>query len=112
MPAMLLTSGLTGLFLFNAAGVWVTLYNPRKGDYNSGLGNDLSLGGNIVVIGGMITALVLPQLLHKFYPAASSPDRWWMLLPLPVIALAAYAVTLRLAGPLFNSRRELLLAVV
>ena len=65
MPAMLLCTGLTGLFVLNALGIWVTLFNPRKGNYNSNFGNDLSLGGNILLIGGMMMAHV---------PAAPDPQ--------------------------------------
>jgi len=109
---MLLASGLTGLFLFNAAGLWVTLYNPRKGNYDSNFGNDLSLGGNVVLIGSMLCALLLPRLLHHFYPAAVSPQSWLLFLPLPVVAAALYRLSLNAAGPVFSARREKLLAVV
>ncbi len=112
MPVMLLCSGLTGLFLLNGIGIWVTLFNPRKGNYNSNFGNDLSLGGNIVLIGGMMFALFIPRLFYKFQPALVSPDSWWMYLVLPVLAVAFYRTTLHLAGPIFVSRRERLLAVV
>ena len=109
---MLLASGITGLFLFNAAGLWVTLFNPRKGNYNSSLGNDLSLGGNVMLIGSMLVALLFPRILARLYPAAVSPANWWLLVPVPAIAIAIYAVSLRLAAPLFNVRRETLLAVI
>ena len=88
MPVMLLCTGLTGLFVLNALGIWVTLFNPRKGNYNSNFGNDLSLGGNILLIGGMMVAMFLPRLLHKFQPALVSPESWWMYLPLPALAFA------------------------
>ena len=112
MLVMLLCAGLTGLFVLNALGVWVTLFNPRKGNYNSNFGNDLSLGGNIVLIGGMLVAMFLPRLLHRFQPALVSPESWWMYLPLPALALAFYMATLKSAGPVFVTRREKLLAVV
>jgi hypothetical protein len=112
MLFMLACSGLTGLFGFNAMGVWVTLYNPRKGNYSSSFGNDLSLGGNIVLIGGVMTAMILPRLLYKFLPAAVSPEGWWMVLPIPALAAAFYFGTLKAAGPIFMARREKLLAVV
>lgn len=112
MLLMLLCSGLTGLFLFNAAGLWVTLYNPRKGNYDSNFGNDLSLGGNVVLIGSMLCALLLPRALHHWFPAAVSPVNWWMLLPFPVAAIAIYRASLTLAAPIFTARRERLLAVI
>jgi hypothetical protein len=110
--AMLLASGLTGLFLFNAAGVWVTLFNPRKGNYDSNFGNDLSLGGNVVLIGCMICALSLPRILHRFYPAAVGPEAWLVYLVLPVLAVLIYRFSLRLAGPVFTAWRERILAVI
>ena len=112
MLLMLLCTGLTGMFVLNALGIWVTLFNPRKGNYNSNFGNDLSLGGNILLIGGMMLAMVLPRLLHKFQPALVSPESWWMFLPLPVLAVAFYLATLKSAGPVFVTRREKLLAIV
>jgi hypothetical protein len=112
MLAMLLCTGLTGLFVLNALGIWVTLFNPRKGNYNSNFGNDLSLGGNILLIGGMILAMLLPRLLHRLQPALVSTESWWMYLPLPVLGVVFYRVTLKTAGPAFVTRREKLLAVV
>ncbi len=112
MVFMLACSGISGLFAFNAMGIWVTLYNPRKGNYSSSFGNDLSLGGNIVLIGGVMAAILLPRLLYKLWPAAVSPEAWWMVLPVPALAAVFYFGTLHAAGPIFVARREKLLAVV
>jgi hypothetical protein len=112
MPVMLMCSGLTGLFVLNGLGLWVTLFNPRKGNYASNFGNDLSLGGNILLIGGMMLALFLPRLMYRFQPALVSPESWWLWVPLPVLALAFYLATLKSAGPVFVTRREKLLAIV
>ena len=112
MLLMLLCTGLTGLFVLNGLGIWVTLFNPRKGDYNTNFGNDNSLGGNILLIGGMLVSISLPHLLFKVQPALVAPESWWMFLPLPVLALAFYLATLKSAGPVFVTRREKLLAIV
>jgi hypothetical protein len=71
MLVMLACSGITGLFAYNALGIWITLFNPRRGKYNSSFGNDLSLGGNIVVIGGVISAFFLPTVLYRVWPRPS-----------------------------------------
>jgi hypothetical protein len=109
---MLAGAGITGLFVFHGLGLWVTLFNPRRGDYSASLGNDLSLGGNIVLIGGMLTALFLPKVLLRLAPAVVSADTWWEVIPLALAGIGFYVVTLRAAGPLFVGRREKLLAVV
>ena len=64
------------------------------------------------VQGGMLAAMFLPGLLYQTWPAAVSPDSWWMMLPLPVPAVAMYFVTLKAAGPIFVARREKLLATI
>src|ERR1035437_6959839 len=112
MLLMLLCTGFTGLFVLHGLGIWVTLFNPRKGNYKSNFGNDLSLGGNLVLIGGMLVSLFLPRLLFKFWPALVAPESWWMFLPLPVLAVAFYLGSLKAAGPVFVTRREQLLAIV
>jgi hypothetical protein len=112
MVFMLACSGLTGLFGFNALGLWVTLFNPRKGNYSSSFGNDLSLGGNIVLIGGVMVAMLLPRILYKAWPLIVSPAAWWMVFPLPALAIAFYFASLHAAGPIFTARREKLLAIV
>jgi hypothetical protein len=110
--AMLLGIALTGLFGLHAAGLWVTLYGPRKGNYTAAMGNDMSLMGNIVVIGGMMTALFSPHVLHKFLPAAVSPDNWWAAYLLAACAFGFYVISLRATGTLFQSKREELLSIV
>jgi hypothetical protein len=112
MLFMLAGTGLTGLFVLHAMGLWVTLYNPRRGNYASSFGNDLSLGGNIVLIGGLVTCLVLPQVLVRMMPAAVSPDNWWSVIPLALAGIGFYVASLKYAGRMFVGRREKLLAVV
>jgi hypothetical protein len=109
---MLAGTGITGLFVFHALGLWVTLFNPRRGNYASSFGNDLSLGGNIVLIGGMLSSMFLPQVLVRVAPAMVSADNWWEVVPLAVAGIGFYVISLRAAGPLFVARRERLLAVV
>src|ERR1035438_6882529 len=58
------------LFLFHGIALWTSLLGPRRGNYNQSFGNDLSFAGNIVVIGGMLSLLFLPQLVAKQWPGA------------------------------------------
>ena len=109
---MLLGSAVTGMFFLHGAGLWVTLYSPRKGNYGAAMGNDMSLMGNIVVIAGMLGALFTPPILKKTLPAAVSPENWWIVWPLAAAAFLFYVISLRATSTLFTSKREGLLAVV
>ena len=112
MVFMLAGSAFTGLFVFHGLGLWVSMLNPRKGNYNSNFGNDLSLGGNIVLIGGVLVSIALPQALYKLAPALVAPRNWWVAAAAALLGAGFFAVSLRGAGALFRDRRERLLAVV
>jgi hypothetical protein len=109
---MLACSATAGMFLYHGLGLWSTVYGPRRGNYFGNIGNDLSLAGNLVLIGGMILSLALPHLLHALAPALVSPDYWWWALA-PALATALfYKISLRAAGRAFTARREALMAVL
>jgi hypothetical protein len=76
------------------------------------MGNDLSLAGNVVVFTCMLGGLFVPMVFEKWAPALISPGNWWVVLPPLAIALTFYFVSLNLAAPLVQQRRETLMAVV
>ena len=76
------------------------------------MGNDLSLLGNLVVVGGMMAMLMGPMIVSKFHKNAITPDRWLIAVCLAVLAACFYFVSLRAAAALFSSRRERLLKIV
>ena len=112
MLVMLLASGFAGLSIFHALGLWVTLLNPRRGNYYGNFGNDLSLMGNIVLIGGVLVCFMMPQLLRKVAPWTVSPASWWLPVSVMLAGMAFYWASLVQVEALFGPRREKLLAVV
>ena len=110
--AMLLASGVFGLFTFHGLGLWTTLYGPRRCDPNKTKGNDLSLAGNLVVIGGMLSKLMGPMMIGQFHKGLITPDRWPAVAALAALAICFYFASLSRATAVFLSRREALLAVV
>ncbi len=111
---MMLFYGLTGLFAFHGAGLWTTLYGPRRSDPNATMGNDLSLAGNVLLMGSMIPLLVGPQLLSRSqrWRNLFLPDHWELAALAACAAAVFYFLSLRSAARLVSSRREQLLAVV
>ncbi len=98
----------TVMFWFHGAGLWTTLYGPRRGNYDKALGNDLSLAGNVVLIGTMLGCVLLPLALGPVV----APGNWWMALGPAALAVGFYAASLRGTSAAFPGRRERLLAVV
>ena len=109
---MLFASGVTGMFVFHGLGLWASLLGPRRGNYSSAMGNDLSWMGNVVLLGCVMSGIFVPQALRKFVPGAVSPGNWWLIIPVALAALAFYVVSLRAASKLLPTRREQLMAVV
>jgi len=112
MVLMPVVNGITALFVFHGLGLWTSLYGPRRGNYDKSLGNDMSLMGNLVVIGVMLSCMFLPMLLKFVAPAAVSLEYWWLTLAPAALAVAFYAACLRGASAAFPARRERLLAIV
>jgi hypothetical protein len=108
---MLMCSATGGMFLYHALGLWASIYGPRRGNYYANLGNDLSLFGNLVMIGGMVFFLSLPPLLKHLSPVLVSPDYWWWALAPVLAAVLFYKISLGAAGRAFTARRERLMAV-
>jgi len=101
-------NAVTVLFGFHGVGLWTTLYGPRRGDYDKSIGNDLSLMGNVAVIGATLACILVPVALRR----VASPGNWWTALPPAALAVAFYAASLRGASAAFPARRERLLAVL
>jgi len=109
---MLLGMGFAGLFALHAAGLWATVFGPRKGNYNASFGNDMSAMGNVVVIGGVLIFMLLPVALKELAPAGLDPQNWWWPLGAALAALGAYRFSLRAVSAVFSGRRERLMAIV
>jgi len=111
MFLMLLGCGVTGLFLFHGIGLWTTLFGARRADYYATMGNDLSLVGNVVLIGGMLGCLFLPRLLERTLAPLVAPENWWVVIPAALAAGAFYFASLRQTGGILVAKREKLLAM-
>jgi hypothetical protein len=112
MLTMQVSSGIGGLLVLTACGIWTTLLAPRKTEFSSNFGNNLSLGGNVLVMGtffGGIAGAVLFAAVARFDTVLA----WWWTAPLFVPAGAAVLLlTLRASPGVFVARREKLLAVL
>jgi hypothetical protein len=112
MLVMLLGSSVAGLFVLHGLGLWASIYGPRRGDYNQTFGNDLSLVGNIVVIGSVLALLSFPWIAKRYAPFAIDPAHWWITILAAGLAWLFYRNSVRITGQLFNTRRERLMAIV
>jgi hypothetical protein len=112
MIAMMVGGAVTALFLMHGLALWATLLGPRRGNYKASFGNDLSLAGNVVFVGGLLILLFVPRVLAKVWPAAVAPQNWWAVVAMAPLAAAFYFASLRKAAGVFRARREQILSVI
>jgi hypothetical protein len=110
--AMLVGCSVMSLFLFHGVALWTSILGARRGNYKQALGNDLSLAGNVVVLGGTLGWLFLPQLVVRGDSPALVRNFWWVTPLLALAALIFYMVSLRLTTSLFRARREELMTLM
>lgn len=107
MIAMQLGGSLAGLLLFNAASMWTTILSPRRVDFTSMLGNQLSIGGNAVVIVGMLAIFaVYFGLLVLRAPIESVLFYWWLPWALAAFAFAIYLFSWMAIGQAADAQRD------
>lgn len=112
MVIMVASAGITSLLFMHGLALWATLYGARAADYYNTFGNDLSLAGNLVVLGGMLSLMFGPMVLSQVRPGSVEPGFWWVT-PLTAGAAALfYLVSLERTARLINGRRETLLGIV
>jgi hypothetical protein len=103
--AMLAGSSLGGLFLFNGLAMWTTLFSPKAVDFTSTLSNRLSLGGNLVVAGGLIVMFVVHfGLMGKELDTVLT--LWWVSAVFALLGLMFYLFCWWVIGPVSDTRRQ------
>jgi hypothetical protein len=105
----LLASGVGGLCLFNGLSIWTSLLAPRPTNFETTFGNQLSLGANVLLIGGLLVALGGAVALDKLAGPAAVMHYWWASIAAAALAIPFYAYSLRRGEAVFVSRKERLL---
>jgi hypothetical protein len=108
---MLAGSSLGGIFLFNGLAMWTTLFSPKAVDFTSMLNNRLSLGGNLVVAGGLIVVFVIHFVLMR-RALDSVLALWWLSTLLALFSFVFYLVCWWAIGPVAGARRRAVIETI
>jgi len=111
MVMMLVTHGLTGLFLFHAMAAWSSVVTPSKADYFEKFRKQSGPGGIFTGI-FMVAVLMLSFTARHVLLGDNLTDYWWLSWFLIATAVVVYVGTLKLVGRALTRRRERLLSVV
>jgi hypothetical protein len=108
--AMLVSSGLGGLFFLNALAIWTSLLAPGKSDITAAFARDTT-GSRVVIFAGIVPLFLSMALGGMLGPATLLRYRW--VLPVMMVAAACfYFVTLGVGARVLSERRERILSMV
>ncbi len=109
MLAMMLSTALASLFLFNAAGFWTSVLSPKIMDFDAMWNNRLSFGAITVIMLGVMIPSVGLMLLANHLNQASVVRFWWVSFLAMIACLGIYVASFRVIEKLLNPRRERLI---
>jgi hypothetical protein len=106
----LLFDAIAGLLFFHAIALWIAVLAPRRADFNTMMGNVVSLPAKLVLICGMVPVMVVNSGLG--ISLGRYTDRWPWMAAAASLCLAFYWISLALIAPVLNRRREQLVQLV
>ncbi len=111
MLLWLFACGFSGLFLFQASGLWISMLAPRAIPFNTTFGNKLSFGANTLMILAICILFFLPNVLD-YIGAETVLTYWWLGLILLTATIAFYSGTMHFGALYFSSHRERMLSTI
>jgi len=101
----------SGLFLFNALGLWTSVLSPKSANFDAIWNNRLSLGANVVMLCGLA-----PYLIAMAFSASLDPFDllrfWWTALLMMILSAGFYLFSMKMIEPVLNWRREKLINMI
>ncbi len=106
MLVMLLSTALASLFLFNAIGLWTSVYSPKSVNFDAMWNNRLSFGANVVLICGMMVPVWACMILAEMLSMPAILEFWWVPGLVLMLSIGLYALSLRVIERPLRRRRE------
>ena len=112
LALLMLYSGIAGLFFFSALGLWVSIYFPRSLSFQTLVGNHLSLGGNIVAVGGLFVIMLSGFYIVTHVSLTTFITYSWLLSALTIFCIISYLLSIRMIAKVTENRREYLIKTI
>ncbi|MCI0337006.1 MAG: hypothetical protein L0226_05490 [Acidobacteria bacterium] len=112
MVIMILSVAFGSLFLFNALGLWTSVFSPKRLDFDAMLNNRLSFGANVVVIVGILIPFWGTMVLAHRIGQSVLLRFWWIACLILIFCIGFYALLQWVIERLLKSRRERLINLV
>jgi hypothetical protein len=110
--AILMLSGVAGAFLFNGAGLYTSVWAPRRVEFRRLFGNDMSIPGNLVMYAGLALSFGVPLWVSTILPLPTVLRDWPVFFVITAVCAAWYLHALRMTGRLVTAASSRLLSVL
>lgn len=112
MLLVMISTALASLFLYNAAGFWTSVFSPKNMDFDAMWNNRLSLGANVVIIGGVLIPFWGLMMLANRVTQESALRLWWVFVLVMIACLAIYYLSFQSVEKALIARRERLINLI
>jgi hypothetical protein len=112
MIVMILTIALASLFLFNALGLWTSVFSPKRLSFDAMWNSRLSFGANMVVIIGISLPLWGMVFFGDRIDQAVLMRYWWVSSLILIFCLSFYILSLVVVEGAVKARREGLINLI
>jgi hypothetical protein len=112
MIVMILSIALASLFLFNALGLWTSVFSPKRLSFDAMWNSRLSFGANLVVIIGISLPLWGMVFFGDRIDHAVLTRHWWVAPLILIFCLSFYILSLVVMERPVKSRRERLIDLI
>ncbi|HKX27486.1 MAG TPA: hypothetical protein VJ302_07330 [Blastocatellia bacterium] len=112
MIVMILSIALASLFLFNTFGLGTSIFSPKRLDFDAMWNNRLSLGANLVIIGGILLPFWSAMVLAERINQEVFVGFWWLACLILVLCAGFYLFVLSVIDRPLRSRRERLINLI
>jgi hypothetical protein len=109
---IMLSTALAALFLYNAAGIWTSVFSPKSMDFNAMWNNRLSFGANVVIIGGVLLPFWGLMTLGKYFGEMVVLRFWWIPLLGFLACLVLYVLSFYSVERALTARREKMINLI
>ena len=112
LMAIMISTALAGLFLYNALGFWTSVFSPKSMDFESMWNNRLSFGSIVVVTVGLMVPFWVLMMLSNRASLETLLRFWWVSPLLMVACIGFYVFSFYAIESSLKKRRERLINVI
>jgi hypothetical protein len=112
MIVMMLSIAMASLFLFNALGLWTSVFSPKRLNFDAMWNSRLSFSANLVVIIGISVPLWVAAFISNRLDQTALTRYWWISCLILIFCLGFYILSFVIMDAPAKSRRERLINLI